>query len=97
MSGRPCEVSFTRVRRIGQPVEKVGAEPNVTTNRSPEAPKSPTFGVFGARSGVGVGIEGVFQHAEVFCELRLMGLLGTSALRGSTKFAKKVVINTAIE
>ncbi len=56
--------------RMRQPVEKVGAEPKVTTNRAPEAPKSPKFGVFGARSGVGVGIEGVFQQAGVFSEVR---------------------------
>jgi len=46
-----------------QPVEKVGAKPKVTTNLAPEAPKSPQYGVFGARSGVEAGIVGVFQRA----------------------------------
>jgi hypothetical protein len=32
-----------------------------------------------------------------FCELRLLGILRTSPLRSSAKFAKKVVKNTAIE
>ena len=45
---------------------KVGTEPKVTTNRAPEAPKGPKFGVFGAPSGVGVGIVGVFQQAVMF-------------------------------
>jgi hypothetical protein len=47
--------------RIIQPVEKVGAELKVTTNRAPEAPIKPKYGVFGARSGVDAGIVGVFQ------------------------------------
>ena len=55
---------------MGQPVEKVGAELTVTTNRAPEAPKSPKYGVFGAHSGVEAGIEGVFQQA--------VGILRTS-------------------
>ena len=64
------EVVFCELRRWGQPVEKVGAERKVTTNRAPEAPKSPKYGVFGSRSGVEAGREGVFQQAGVFCELR---------------------------
>jgi hypothetical protein len=46
-----------------QPVEKVGAELKVTTNRAPEAPRSPKYGVLGTHSGVEAGIEGVFQQA----------------------------------
>jgi hypothetical protein len=38
----------------------------LATNQGPEAPKSPKFGVFRARSGVEVGIEGVFQQAVAF-------------------------------
>jgi hypothetical protein len=56
--------------RISQPVEKVGAELKVTTNRAPEAPIKPKYGVFGAQSGVGAGVEGVFQQAEAFHSLR---------------------------
>ena len=52
-----------------QPVEKVGAELKVTTNRAPEASKTPTSGVFGARSGVEAGVEGVFQQ----CTMALAG------------------------
>ena len=38
----------------------------VSTNRAPEAPKSPKYGVLGAHSGVEAGIEGVFQQADPF-------------------------------
>ena len=38
----------------------MGAEPKVTTSRAPEPPKRPKYGVFGARSGVEVNLEGVF-------------------------------------
>jgi hypothetical protein len=57
---------FSEVRLSRQLVEKVGAELKVTTNRAPEASKSPEYGVFGARSGVEAGIERVFQHAVDF-------------------------------
>jgi hypothetical protein len=53
-----------------QRVEKVGAEPKVTTNRAPEAPKSPKYGLFGVGYVVEVGTEGVFQHAGTFQALR---------------------------
>ena len=54
-----------------EPVEKVGAEPKVTTNRAPEALIRPKYGVFGAQSGVEAGMEGVFQQAGEFCEVSL--------------------------
>jgi hypothetical protein len=60
-----------------QPVEKVGAELKVTTNRAPEASKSPEYGVFGARSGVEAGIEGVFQHADRLGEVRRLAPVQT--------------------
>ena len=69
LSGNFRESDIGEVRRIPQPVEKVGAEPTVTTNRALEAPKSPKYGVFGDRFGVGVGIEGVFQQAVPFLAL----------------------------
>jgi hypothetical protein len=50
------------VRGREQFVEKVGAELEVTTNRAPEAPKSPKFGVFRARSG----LERAFFYRLVF-------------------------------
>ena len=49
-----------------QPVEKVGAELTVATNWAPEAPNSPAYGVFGARSWAEAGIEGVIQQAVTF-------------------------------
>jgi hypothetical protein len=67
---------FTGVRGKLQPVEKVGAELTVTTNRAPEAPRSPQHGALGAHSGVEAAIEGVFQQAGQFCELRVYGVLG---------------------
>ena len=60
---------FTGVRGRIQPVEKVGAELKIATDRASEAPKSPQYGVFGARSGVEAGIEGVFQQAGQFSEV----------------------------
>jgi hypothetical protein len=54
----------TQLPRMPQPVEKVGAELKVTTNRAPEALIRPKYGVFGAQSGVEAGIEGVFQQAD---------------------------------
>jgi hypothetical protein len=65
------ETNFVELRacellRIPQPVEKVGAELKVSTNRAPEAPKSPKYGVFEARSGVEALIVGVFQQADPF-------------------------------
>jgi hypothetical protein len=52
-----------------EPVEKVGAEPKVTTNRAPEALIRPKYGVFGAQSGVEAGMEGVFQQAVLFYDV----------------------------
>jgi hypothetical protein len=56
---------FTQPRGRGQPVEKVGAELKVARNQAPEAPKSPQYGVLGARSGTEAGIEGVFQQCTM--------------------------------
>src|SRR5215210_4555864 len=50
------------LRLNGQPVKKVGAELTLITNRAPAASRSPEYGVFGARSGVEVGIERVFRQ-----------------------------------
>jgi hypothetical protein len=47
----------------------------VSTNRAPEAPRSPKYGVLGTNSGAEAGIEGVFQQAGAFCELRLYRVL----------------------
>jgi len=57
------------LRRIPQPVEKVGAELKIIRNQAPEAPKSPQYGVFGARSGAEADIVGVFQQADPFYEV----------------------------
>jgi hypothetical protein len=38
----------------------------VPTDRAPEAPKSPNYGVFEAHSGAEAAIEGVFQQAAPF-------------------------------
>jgi hypothetical protein len=73
------ECALGELRRIPQPVEKVGAEPKVTSNGAPEAPRSPKYGVFRARSGTEAGIEGVFQQAGVFSELPLYGVPRSSA------------------
>ena len=62
-TGRFMQYTAYVFLRIYQPVEKVGAELKMTTNRAPGAPKSPEYGVFGARSGVEASTEGVFQQA----------------------------------
>ena len=59
---RHVATSGDELRRSAQRVEKVGAELKVATNRAPEATKSLKYGVFGARSGVEAGMEGVFQQ-----------------------------------
>jgi hypothetical protein len=56
--------------RKSQLVEEVGVELKVTTNRAPEAPKSPEYGMFRAQFGVEASTEGVFQQAEAFHALR---------------------------
>ena len=60
---------FTGVRGRLQLDEKVGAELIVTTNRAPEAPIKPKYGVFGTQSGVKASVEGVFQQAGKFSEV----------------------------
>jgi hypothetical protein len=63
-------LQLCELRRINQPVEKVGAGLTVTTNWAPEAPNRPKNGVCGAHSGFEAGIEGVFQQAVTFPEGR---------------------------
>ena len=59
--GTPYKTRFVEpwqdeVRRKPQPVEKVGAELKIIRKQAPEAPKSPKYGVFGARSGAEAGM-----------------------------------------
>jgi hypothetical protein len=61
------EFRTREVRRVYQPVEKVGIGLVVTTLRAPESPK---YGVFGAESGAKAGTEVVFQHAVIFHALQ---------------------------
>ena len=60
-------------------------------NRAPDAPKSPKYSVFEARSGIEAGTEGVFQQAAGFSEVQhspvpLPGALGTERGAFSPKY-----------
>jgi hypothetical protein len=67
------------VRRIPQPVEKVVmgqvGSPKAHPNTWTSTPKRCYGGVFESLKGARKGRRGVFQQAEIFCELRLLGLL----------------------